>query len=292
MPWFRLPLFARLARLSRLSRATTGIAAALALLVAGSPARAQDEVPFITTPDNVTLAMLELAGVTANDTLIDLGSGDGRIVITAARRFGARGLGVEIVGDLVAQSRSNARAAGVADKAEFREQDLFLTDLSGARVITMYLLTEVNLQLRPRLLALAPGTRIVSHDWGMGEWQPERSVTLDVPDKTIGRDKRSTVHLWIVPARVAGLWCTEGGRLELTQRFQTVSGALSADGNPAPVTVFDGRVQADGLHAGPELRGSPLVLRLEGDALRVTQAIGPGATFDRKRFRRAGPQGC
>ena len=161
--------------------------------------RASEEVPFVTTPDNVTIAMLRLAGVTSKDFVIDLGSGDGRIVIAAARVFGARGLGVEIVPELVARSRQAARRAGVADRVEFREQDLFATDLSKATVITMYLLPEVNLQLRPRLLALAPGTRIVSHDWDMGDWQPDRTVVVDAPDKPVGREKVSRLHLWTVP---------------------------------------------------------------------------------------------
>ena len=169
------------------------------------PALAQDEVPFITTPDRVTLAMLTLAGVGPADHVIDLGSGDGRIVITAAKRFGATGVGVEIVPDLVQRSRASALTAGVADRVSFLEQDLFQTDLSRATVVTMYLLPEVNLQLRPRLLALKPGTRIVSHDWDMGDWPPDRSLTLDVPEKAIGREKRSTVYLWVVPARVPGL---------------------------------------------------------------------------------------
>jgi len=156
-------------------------------------------VPFITTPDNVTLAMLELAKVTKDDYVIDLGSGDGRIVITAAKRFGARGLGIEIVPDLVERSRANAVKAGVADRAKFAEQDLFKTDLSKATVVTLYLLPEVNLQLRPLLLKLKPGTRIVSHDWDMGDWKPDRSIVVDAPDKKIGLKKSSTLHLWIVP---------------------------------------------------------------------------------------------
>ncbi|MFY9512568.1 MAG: class I SAM-dependent methyltransferase, partial [Rubrivivax sp.] len=188
---------------------TTPIRSLLCTLALACPAAgAQEEVPFITTPDHVTLAMLQLAGVSAQDFVIDLGSGDGRIVITAARRFGARGLGVEIDPHLVAKSRDNARSAGVAGRAEFHVQDLFRTDLAQAQVVTMYLLPEVNLQLRPRLLTLAPGTRIVSHDWDMGDWRPERSLTLPVPDKAIGREKSSAVHLWIVPARLQGQWCT------------------------------------------------------------------------------------
>ena len=259
-------------------------------------ARAQDEVPFITTPDNVTLAMLQLAGVTAKDFVIDLGSGDGRIVITAARRFGARGLGVEIVPDLVTESRRHARTAGVTERTEFRVQDLFQTDLSAAQVVTMYLLPEVNLQLRPRLLALAAGTRIVSHDWDMGEWRPDRSLTLDVPDKSIGREKRSTVHLWLVPAQVQGLWCTAGGTLaatlSITQRFQTFSATLSAVGAAAPVLVFDGRIAADELFAGTEAAGAPIALRLVGDALQIVRFTGPASQFPARRFTRAGPLGC
>ena len=272
--------------------ALTASAALAASWLAPSPAAAQDEVPFITTPDHVTLAMLELAGVTARDVVVDLGSGDGRIVITAARRFGARGLGVEISPELVRKSRDNARAAGVADRAEFREQDLFRTDLAQAQVITMYLLPEFNLQLRPRLLALAPGTRIVSHDWDMGEWLPERSITLDVPDKAIGREKRSTVHLWRVPARVGGLWCTAGGSLAVTQRFQAISATLSAEGADAPLVVFDGRATPTSLHAGTDPAGAAVVLAVEGDTLHLQQAHGPAQRLDGRRFTRAGPQGC
>jgi len=205
--------------------------AALTWLAAAGAARAQtasdEEVPFITTPDRVTLAMLQLAGVGPADVLVDLGSGDGRIVITAARHFGARGLGVDIVPDLVASSQASARRAGVADRASFRVQDLFDTDLAGASVITLYLLPEVNLRLRPRLLALAPGTRIVSHDWDMADWPPDRTLTLAVPEKAVGREKLSRVHLWRVPARLQGLWCGPGGvALQLQQRFQAVQGTL------------------------------------------------------------------
>ena len=191
---------------------------------APAPAPVVEEVPFITTPDHVTVAMLELAGVGPRDHVIDLGSGDGRIVITAARRFGARGLGVEIVPELVARSVANARLAGVGDRASFRTQDLFKTDLSPATVVTMYLLPEVNLALRPRLLALAPGTRIVSHDWDLGDWRPDRTLTLAVPQKTIGLEKASRLHLWTVPARLDGLWCGAGGlALQITQQFQFVT---------------------------------------------------------------------
>jgi SAM-dependent methyltransferase len=264
------------------------VALAAALCVAGV-AWAQDEVPFITTPDEVTLAMLELAAVGPRDHVIDLGSGDGRIVITAARRFGASGLGVEIVPELVQRSRANARTAGVADRVEFREQDLFRTDLARASVITMYLLPAVNLQLRPRLLALAPGTRIVSHDWDMGDWAPERTVVIDVPDKPIGREKQSRVHLWIVPAQVQGLWCAGRVRLEITQRFQQFSATLSEGDAPAPLLVFDGRI------AGRELVGGAqgeMRLLATDEGVRLERSGLPGAAHVGRLFSRAGLRSC
>ena len=230
------------------------LAVALLLLLLSRPGAAVEEVPYITTPDNVTLAMLELAGVGARDFVIDLGSGDGRIVIVAAKRFGARGLGVEIVPDLVQQSRENARRAGVADRTEFREQDLFKTDLAPASVVTLYLLPDVNLQLRPALLALRPGTRVVSHDWDMGEWKPDRSVSVAAPEKKIGREKSSRVHLWIVPARVSGVWCGGGERVEITQDFQRIR----ANGREG---VVDGRsVRVPGV----------ISATADGDRLRAT----------------------
>ena len=171
----------------------------LGLCVTCALAQGETDVPFVVTPDNVTHEMLKLADVKPSDYVIDLGSGDGRIVIVAAKQFGARGLGVEIVPELVAKSQDTARKAGVADRAEFRVQDLFATDLSKATVVTMYLLPEVNLQLKPRLQRLKPGTRIVSHDWDMGpDWPPDRSVEVDAPDKPIGREKKSRVYLWVV----------------------------------------------------------------------------------------------
>src|SRR6202521_5646959 len=246
------------------------IALALALGVLAATAAAED-VPFVTTPDNVTLAMLKLANVGKRDYVIDLGSGDGRIVILAAKRFGARGLGVEIVPELVARSRDNAKLSGVEARAEFREQDLFEADLARATVVTLYLLPDVNLQLRPKLLALKPGTRIVSHDWDMGEWKPDESITLDVPDKKIGREKTSRVHLWIVPARIEGAWCGTGearGRmLTLAQNFQQVRGEL-ADG--AATQPFEGRIEADVVR-GLKTPGPAFELKLNRKPLVMTQ---------------------
>jgi SAM-dependent methyltransferase len=181
---------------------------ALVLLIAACAAHAQqgEEVPFITSPDNVTIEMLRLARVGPGDHVVDLGSGDGRIVILAAKQFGATGLGVEIDPRLVEASKRNAREAGVADRVDFVQQDLFETELGKATVITMYLLPEVNMQLRPKLLALKPGTRIVSHDWDLGDWKPQQTSVVPVPDKQVGIEKFSRVHLWVVPPR----GCTAG----------------------------------------------------------------------------------
>jgi SAM-dependent methyltransferase len=160
---------------------------------------AQDlDVPFITTPDNVVMTILTIAGVSSKDFVLDLGSGDGRIPITAAARFGARGLGVEIDPSLVQLSKDNAKLAKVEKLVDFKEQDLFATDLAQASVITMYLLPDVNLKLKPALQKLKPGTRIVSHDWDMGDWKPNRTEVVAAPDKKVGLIKQSKIMLWIV----------------------------------------------------------------------------------------------
>lgn len=156
------------------------------------------DVPYVTTPQNVVDAMLELAGVGRTDRLIDLGSGDGRIVITAARRWGTPGLGFEIDPRLASVATGNARREGVGDLAKFAVEDIFVADLSSATVITMYLLPDVNLRIRPRLRALRPGTRLVSHDWDMGDWTPLRTIEVEAPDKPVGLRKISRLMLWIV----------------------------------------------------------------------------------------------
>ena len=213
------------------------VAVALLALFA-SAARAQiptqaEEVPYIRTPQVVVDKMLDLAEVGPDDFLIDLGSGDGRIVITAAQKRGAQGFGVELDASLVEASNEAARKAGVAGRAQFFVRDLFETDIREASVLTMYLLSSVNLQLRPRILAqLKPGTRVVSHDWDMGEWKPDAKAVLEGLAKPVMPIRASTVYLWIVPARVAGAWRlqVEGAdgqetmELEFTQRFQEISG--------------------------------------------------------------------
>lgn len=270
--------------LPTVATALLGLAATFAL--------AAEEVPFITTPDNVTLEMLRLAQVRAGDHVIDLGSGDGRIVILAAQRFGATGLGVEIVPDLVQQSLRNARQAGVEHRVSFREQDLFKTDLSPATVVTMYLLPEVNLQLRPRLLQLKPGTRIVSHDWDMGDWQPDATTTVPVPDKKVGLEKSSKVHLWVVPADVQGLWCGTGllkdFSLKLTQRYQAVQGTLT---RKQRVREISGTLRGTVLRTQATKQGS-LEMELAGGQLRLVGGEGPIALARGTSFHRAEGAGC
>ena len=275
------------------SRSTLTLVVSL-LLTASLHTQAQptEEVPFITSPDNVTLEMLNAAGVKRGDFVIDLGSGDGRIVILAAKRFEATGLGVEIDPRLVEISKTNARNAGVADKAEFREQDLFKTDLAEATVITMYLLPEVNIQLRPSLLTLKPGTRIVSHDWDMGDWKPDRTTLVPVPNKAVGLEKSSKVHLWTVPARVDGLWCAagllRGASITLTQKYQTFEGVLA---------WRDRTRNLVGIIKGTELRvpagnNGELVLQAAGNALTITAAQGNLALVQGQSFTRATAATC
>ncbi len=206
--------------------------------VAVHPVPAQEDafhkrdVPYVATPQVTVDEMLRLAAVGPEDFVIDLGSGDGRIVVTAAKKFGARGLGVDIDWRLVSQAEENARLAGVADRARFREQDLFQADLGQATVITAYLLPFVMLKLRPKLLALKPGTRIVSHDFDFGDWPPDRKTSI-----------RKNVYLWIVPAQAAGRWQARLEmppierllELEIKQRYQEVSAHARLNGVPSPV---------------------------------------------------------
>jgi SAM-dependent methyltransferase len=214
--------------------------ACLALLLAAfatlAPAQAQKEpeyeptpfqdgkdVVWVPTPQVVVNKMLDLAKVTPADFVIDLGSGDGRTVITAARR-GARALGIEYNPDLVALSQRNAARNGVADRAQFVKADLFETDFSQATVITMFLLPDINLKLRPKILALAPGTRIVSNSFTMGDWEADDSADLgSQADCTVSW---CTALFWIVPAQFGGSYDTAHGKLELMQGFQKLTGTL------------------------------------------------------------------
>ena len=228
------------------------------------------DTPFVVTPGNVVASMLDLAGVRAGDRLIDLGSGDGRIVIAAAQR-GATAIGIEIDSMLVEKSRAAARRLRLDDRATFVTQDLFETDFGGYDVITLYLLPDVNKRLAPKFLALRPGTRIVSHDYGLGDWPPDRTIVVDAPDKTVNVEKVSRLMFWRVPARVEGEW--RGGAagrplsIRLRQRYQFVSGTLRLDGREYAIAEqkVDGTRLA--LRSGPEGTPSVLELRADGDLL-------------------------
>jgi len=218
----------------------------LVAFLAMAPALAQDwgDTPYVQTPQNVVDTMLEIAKVGPGDTIIDLGSGDGRMVITAAKKHGARGFGVDLDRKLVALANRNAAKAGVADRAVFYQRDLHATDVSAATVMSIYLLPEVNLMIRTRLLAtLKPGTRIVSHDYGMGEWRPDYFTELAAPGKTVGIGERSKIYYWVVPGHAAGRWVWRLARegkpvdfeLALRQNFQVIEGTLKAGGSSARV---------------------------------------------------------
>ena len=163
----------------------------------GETEQRQPDVPYVPTPDKVVEQMLALAKVTKNDVLYDLGSGDGRIVITAAQKFGTRGTGIDINPERIREANENARKAGVTNRVQFRQQDLCEADISKATVVTLYLLPEINVKLRPKLFKdLKPGTRIVSHDFDMGKWKPERVVQVQGPNR------EHTVYYWVVPKQV------------------------------------------------------------------------------------------
>ena len=178
---------------SQAGKRAAGAAALIAVFVATLAIAADARVPYVPTPQEVVERMLETARVGPNDYLIDLGSGDGRIVITAARKYGTRGFGVDLNPERIRESNDNARAAGVTDKVAFHQRNLFETDLSQATVITMYLLPRVNVELRPKLLELAPGTRLVSHDFDMGDWKPEQTLNVD----------GATVYYWTITPDLA-----------------------------------------------------------------------------------------
>jgi SAM-dependent methyltransferase len=214
-----------------------------ALLAGVLPVHAQSQawawddgtVPFVVTPMEIVERMLRMAEVGPGDTLIDLGSGDGRIVIEAAKR-GARGLGVDLDPSLVKRASENARKAGVADRARFETRDIFETDLSGASVVAFYLLPEFNAKLLPKLLKLRPGTRIVSHDGGIGAWPADEKLEMRAPEKSVGLGGLSRVELWVVPADASGRWTSDlgahGGHWEfrIAQQFQLLEVGARAEG--------------------------------------------------------------
>ena len=209
--------------------------------------------PFVVSPDQVVDRMLYFAQPKPGEKLIDLGSGDGRIVIEAARRFGARGLGVDIDKHLVELARENARRAGVEKLVDFEVQDLFDTDLRGASVVTMYLLPEVNQKLIPRLLGqLKPGARVVSHDYDMGKWTYDEMIEITLAEKMVGPLGRSRIFLWIVPGDARGRWVSEvaeqGGQwnFKIDQQYQLID--VEAQAGAARQTVRGARLRGEEIH--------------------------------------------
>ena len=194
------------------------------------------DVMWVPTPPELVSKMLEMANVSPRDVVIDLGSGDGRTVIAAAK-LGVRAIGVEYDAALVELSKNNAAEAAVADRATFVKADLFEVDLSQATVITMFLLPELNLKLRPRLLDLAPGTRIVSNTWDLEDWKADETVVISPCPAWC------TSLLWIVPAQVGGVWQLEDSQLTLEQQFQVVSGTLRTGGEV--VQIEEGRLRGE-----------------------------------------------
>ncbi|MCU0760084.1 MAG: class I SAM-dependent methyltransferase [Steroidobacteraceae bacterium] len=236
------------------------LASAVVGLVVARNAVVTKDVIYVPTPQEVVDKMLEIADVGPNDRVMDLGSGDGRIVVSAAKR-GARAVGIEIDPELVAQSRANVEGAKVQSRAEIRDANIFETDLSQATVITMYLLPSLNMKLRPKLLELKPGTRIVTHAFDMQDWKPDRQQAA------VGRE----IYLWIVPARVAGVWNLERDgqqlRLTLRQQFQDVGGTAMVGDQQVPVEAAS--LRGDELRFSLTIGGRPQAFRakVEGDRL-------------------------
>jgi hypothetical protein len=231
--------------------------------------QAGKDVVWVPTPQALVDKMLEMAKVTPKDYLIDLGSGDGRTVITAAKR-GVRALGIEYNPDMVELAKRNAAQANVSDKATFVKADIFESDYSKATVITLFLLPTLNLKLRPTLLNLAPGTRIVSNSFTMDDWQPDETATV-----TEGCTTWCTALFWIVPAKVEGTWRAGDKDLVLTQKFQKVSGTLGG------TAITEGSLRGDEITFA--VGTAKYTGRVAGDAIKGSVAGGSAATWSATR---------
>lgn len=229
--------------------------------------QAGKDVVWVPTPDRLIVRMLQMADTTNPDLVVDLGSGDGRIPIAAARQFGARGLGVEFDPDLIQLSIAAAARQGVGGRVRFVRQDLFQADLSEATVIALYLSPAIMLDLRPRLLALKPGTRIVSHQFTLGDWEPDEQAVAE------GR----SAYLWVVPARVDGTWLVSVGGgsyyLRVQQAYQMLSGIAELNDKPSP--IFAARLRGETIRfAFVDRNGDPRAFagRVAGDAMEGTSS--------------------
>ena len=262
-------------------------AVTLVFLNSAEAQQKRPDVPFVPTPEEVVSEMLKMAQVNKDDVVYDLGCGDGRIVITAAREFGCRGVGIDIDPERIRESRENAIEAGVSDRVKFIQMDLFEADISEATVVTLYLLSKINLRLRPKLLKeLNPGTRVVSHQFSMGEWKPDASSSVktgDYWDEYIEdywdehkEDYWSThdVYLWIIPGNVTGTWKLTipeiSGKneftLELDQEFQRIRGDAFEGTSSIPLFIKDEEIKGNRLQFTLErkLEGRTENLHFEG----------------------------
>ncbi|MGA0023988.1 MAG: SAM-dependent methyltransferase [Burkholderiales bacterium] len=263
--------------------------AVLMLAAVALPGRAQDgqgDVVYVPTPQIVVDTMLTMAKVSSKDYLIDLGSGDGRIVITAASKYGASGFGVDLDTYLLNLANQNARKAGVTGKVHFVEENLFMTDLSKATVISTYLLPEMNLKLRPKIMSLKPGTRVVAHDYHFGEWDPDEQRELIVPEKKVGEPGISYIFYYVVPARMPGKWqslVNIGGRdtpleFSIEQEFQELEGSVEIRDRKAELR---GRILGDQVKMVAGGRGGvarhEFSGRIDVGNIKGTRTIGEGA---------------
>lgn len=258
------------------------------ILLSRAPAQQKKlEVPYVSTPDEVVAEMLRIANVGKDDVVYDLGCGDGRIVITAAKMYGCRGVGIDIDPERIRESRENASKEGVSDKVQFIQMDLFEADIRDASVVTLYLLSGVNLRLRPKLFRqLSPGSRVVSHEFSMGKWEPDATSSVKAEDY---RDpylfsywdeqiadywRTHTVYLWIIPGNVNGTWRLTipdiAGKSDFTlrfdQEFQQVRGLVLESAPSLPVFIKEVQIRGNMLFftLGAELQGTKESMHFEG----------------------------
>ena len=288
----------RMAELRRFRGSVILILCILSFLHPGYAQEREPDVRYVPTPEEVVMEMLKMARVTSSDVVYDLGCGDGRIVITAAKVFGARGVGVDIDPVRIKESNENALKAGVTDRVKFVEGDLFKIDLSEASVVTLYLLEGLNLQLRPKLFReLKPGARIVSHEFGMDDWKPDNAgVVRDMKlyyNPKAPHVKDTPYYYWVIPANVSGTWhwslsgatSQQVHTLRLDQKFQEVSGEINLAGRKAPIS--DARLVGDQLSfTFTDDKGRQKIVmtfngRITGDAISGNVQVQRGGSFVR-----------
>lgn len=254
-----------------------------ALCLFAAPAAGQSpklDVHFVPTPQAVVDRMLEMAQVSSEDYVVDLGSGDGRIPVTAALKYGARAYGVDLDPQRIKEANENAKRNNVTDKVKFEQKDLFETQIKDATVVTMYLLSSINLRLKPRLLEeLRPGTRVVSHAFNMGSWEPDDSDTV----------QNSNIYFWIIPAKVDGRWNVQDDNEKFTvtlkQEFQKISGTADINGRAVPLK--EARLRGDLISFSVDTgKGQPRVFtgRVDGDTIRAAEAPGGAPAGHAKKW--------